>query len=119
VSLDGGLTWQETSEVDNIEIKNLPILHCGRLNPEICYRITSYGNIKELGSDGEWGNVEELIVEEGTMEGYDMIIFEWEEKEIVIIAAGDYGVLRRELPDGKWQLIPVHWAVKSIATLTP
>jgi hypothetical protein len=107
VSMDGGLTWQETTEVKNIELKSLPLLHCGRLNPEICYRLNTTGTLKVLGPDNEWVNVEELVLEDIYLKGEDMILFEWEDSEIVIVAVGKYGILRRELPDGAWQVIPV------------
>ena len=108
-SYDGGLTWQESTEVDHIEIKSLPLEHCGRLNTGICYRLTRSGVLQVLGPEDEW-----KIVEEVNTEGYDMILFNWNEKEYVIVAIGEYGTLRRELPDGEWKVVPVLWAANKI-----
>ena len=105
VSIDGGVTWEEATEVNTIELKSLPITHCGRLNPGICYRLTRIGELLELGPEGEWKKVENV-----DKEGYDMILFDWNDKDYVIVAIGDYGILRRELPDGEWEVIHVLWA---------
>jgi hypothetical protein len=105
VSIDGGVTWEEATEVNNIELKSLPITDCGRLNPEICYRLTRIGELQELGPEDEWVKVEEV-----DKDGYDMILFDWNEEEYVIVAIGIYGIMRRELPDGEWEVIHVLWA---------
>jgi hypothetical protein len=101
-SIDGGVTWQETNDPYTIELKSLPLQHCGRLNPRICYRLTRNGNLQELGPERKWKNVEDV-----STKGYDMILFDWNDKEYVIVAIGEYGILRRELPDGEWKVIPV------------
>lgn len=106
-SLDGGLTWEEAPEVRNIEERSLPIKHCSHLYPEICYQLTKSRKLQELSSDGIWIDVKELEIQINPYETkrikvYDLILFEWEEKEYVIIAIGEYGVRRRQLPDGDW-----------------
>ena len=105
VSMDGGLTWEEAPDVNTIELKSKPVTICGRLNPEICYRLTSMGDLLQLGPDGEWVELEEL-----TRAGKDIILFDWNDREYVILAIGDYGIQRRELPDGEWEVIHVLWA---------
>jgi hypothetical protein len=110
-SLDGGLTWQETTEFIHLELRSLPLELCGRLNPEICYRITVWGILQLLGPELEWENVEEInFTEDENTKCHDMIIFGWNDIEYVIVAIGEHGILRRELPDGEWQVIPVLWA---------
>jgi hypothetical protein len=74
-----------------------------------CYRVTSnhkleisteYATLKD-----KWFTVfdsSDLIVK-----AYDMLIISWEEKEYLIVAIGESGILRRELPDGNWVIIGV------------
>jgi len=114
-SLDGGLTWQETPEFVHLELRSLPLENCGRLNPEICYRISTWGILQVLGPENEWENDEEsnFLIGDNT-KCQDMIIFDWNDIEYVIVAIGEHGILRRELPDGEWQVIPVLWASISI-----
>jgi hypothetical protein len=113
-SLDGGLTWEEAPEVRNVEEKGLPIKHCSHLHPEICYKLTKTGKLQELASDGTWIDVEGLEIktsyETKRVKVYDLILFEWEDKDYVIIAVGEYGIWRRELPDGDWSEISVLYA---------
>jgi hypothetical protein len=110
-SLDGGLTWEEAPEVRNIEERGLPIKHCSHLYPDICYQLTKSGKLQELSNDDTWIDVKELEIkttyETFRIEVYDLILFEWAEKEYVIIAIGEYGIRRRELPDGEWDEISV------------
>jgi hypothetical protein len=111
-SVDGGITWETAPEINNIEEKGLPIKHCSHLNPEICYQLTTSGKLQELSSDGTWIDVKGLEVrinpyDTKKIKVYDLILFEWEEKEYVIIAIGEYGIWRRELPSGKWDEISV------------
>jgi hypothetical protein len=114
-SLDGGITWEEAPEVSNIEERGLPIKHCSHLYPEICYKLTKSGKLQELSSDGTWIDVKGLEIELNPYETkkikvYDLILFEWEEKEYTIIAIGEYGIWRRELPNGDWSEISVLYA---------
>jgi hypothetical protein len=102
ISTDGGLSWEETDTVYNIEQKSLPIKHCGQIYPDICYQITRFGRLKEYTSGNELENVDSV-----STKAFDMIIFSWEQREFVLVAAGEYGIFRRELPSGKWINIPV------------
>jgi len=111
-SLDGGLTWEEAPEVRNIEERGLPIKHCSHLYPEVCYQLTKSRKLQELSNDGTWIDVKGLELkinpyETKKIKVYDLILFEWEEKEYAIIAIGEYGVWRRELPNGSWNEISV------------
>ncbi len=99
-SIDGGLSWKEAPEIWNIQERGLPIKACSHLYlyPNICYKLLKSGDILELSNQG-WVNVEGLK----DVKAYDLILFEWEGKEYVIIAIGEYGIWRRELPDGNWE----------------
>lgn len=111
-SLDGGITWEEAPEVINIAERGLPIKQCSHLYPEICYKLPKSGRLQELASNGTWIDVKGLEIEINPYETkkikvYDLILFEWEEKEYTIIAIGEYGIWRRELPNGDWSEISV------------
>ena len=110
-SLDGGLTWEVAPEISNIEEKGLPFKDCSHLYPNICYKLSRFGGLQELTNDGKWVGVEGLEIKTpyGTksVKVYDFILFEWEEKEYLIIAIGEYGIWRRELPNGNWDEISV------------
>ena len=58
--------------------------------------------MQELTAEDKWVDVEDIKTK-----GYDLILFEWNDKEYVIVAVGKYGILRQELPDGKWESIQV------------
>jgi hypothetical protein len=114
-SLDGGITWEEAPEISNIEERGLPIKHCSHLYPEICYKLTKSGKLQELSSNGAWIDVKGLEIkinpyETKKIKVYDLILFEWEEKEYAIIAIGEYGIWRQELPNGDWSEISVLYA---------
>jgi hypothetical protein len=102
-SLDGGATWESANEIENIEQRGLPIRFCSRINSDICYQVSAAGVLEELESDGTWVKVDGLVYKNA----YDLIHFDWEEKEFVIVAVGEYGILRRELPNGQWTRIAV------------
>lgn len=103
-SNDGGMTWEE-SDIETVEMKSLPIIHCSHLMPEICFRVTRSGKLEESKDRGDsWTFI--------TAATYDLILFEWEGKEYVIVARGEYGIWRRELPDGEWAKISVLYADK-------
>lgn len=107
-SLDFGVTWELDNQQSNIEEKGLPIKLCGHLNPEICYQVTNNEHLQELINHETWGNVKQF---ENT-QVYDLILFEQDSKEIVIVANGEYGIWRRELPNGEWAKISVLHANK-------
>ena len=110
-SMDAGQTWEVAAQEGNIEEKGLPIKHCSHLNPEICYRLTRFGQLQELKISKEqesWVNVSGLE----PARAYDLILFEWNDKEYVIVAVGEHGVWRRELPNGSWDEISVMGADK-------
>lgn len=102
-SLDFGATWELDNQKSNIEEKGLPIKLCGHLNPEICYQVTRSGYLQELINNETWVNVKQL---ENTPV-YDLILFEDDGKEIIIVANGEYGIWRLELPNGEWNKISV------------
>lgn len=103
ISLDAGKTW-ELADIYNVAEKSLPVRHCSYLNRDHCVRITKSHQLEETGDNGKnWAKIEL---------GYifipnDLILFEWEGKEYIIVAIGEQGILRRELPDGEWEKIPV------------
>lgn len=106
-SLDGGLTWErdfgnERLPVDNV--KSYPVEVCHRLHEfgPTCYRVTSDHQFEY--KNASWMKVfrEDIVVK-----AYDVVIIEWEGKQYMIVAIGKGGVLRRELPNGNWEIIPV------------
>ena len=102
-SIDGGLTWDQSYEVQSVEEKSRPIKQCGYINQSICYRVTVFKDLLEsIDNGGTW-----TTVYLGRTISNDMVIFDWEGKEVVLVALGKEGVMRRELPDGKWEKIPV------------
>ena len=114
ISMDWGLTWEDTDAIYNIEQKSLPIKHCGQINHQICYQITSFGRLKEVTPENELVTVESVKTR-----AFDMVIFNWDDNEVVIVAVGEYGIFRRELPNGKWINIPVLSADTPISTSYP
>lgn len=99
ISNDGGLSWQEAN-IESIELNGLPILHCSHLHPELCFRVEKKGVFEESSNRGNsWAQV--------ATAARDLILFEWEGREYVIVALGERGLLRKELPDKDWQIIPV------------
>lgn len=102
ISKDFGKTWELARE-SNIEEKGLPLKLCGHLNPEICYQVTKNQHLQQLVNNETWIDVNQL----GNTQVYDLILFEEDGKEIVIAANGEYGIWRRELPNGEWTKISV------------
>jgi hypothetical protein len=102
ISMDGGKTWNLTYDVQNIEEKSRPIKQCGHINNNICYRITKQRRLQESVDNGEtWTEV----TFGHTTYSNDMVFFDLEGKEIIIVAINEEGIMRRELPDGKWEKI--------------
>lgn len=104
-SIDGGLSWEDAPEIWNIQERGLPIKVCSHLYPNICYKLLKSGDALELSNQG-WIDIEGLR----DVKAYDLILFEWEGKEYVLIAIGEYGIWRRELPSGNWDEISVLYA---------
>jgi hypothetical protein len=102
-SLDFGATWELDNMQSNIEEKGLPIKLCGHLNPETCYQVDKNEHLQELVNNETWVNVQQLE----TTPVYDLILFEDDGTEIVIVANGEYGIWRRELPNGDWAKISI------------
>jgi hypothetical protein len=42
-----------------------------------------------------------------TVKAYDLIIIPYDGKQVILVAVGEAGILRRELPNGNWELIRV------------
>ena len=99
MSNDGGLTWEE-EYIEGVEMNGLPIIHCSNLTSDLCFRVTKGGRLEESKDRGNtWTTI--------SAGARDLILFEWESKEYVIVAKGEWGILRRELPNEDWQAIPV------------
>jgi len=99
VSNDGGSTWQEAN-IESVEMKSLPIIHCSHLDPNNCFQVTKRGSLEQSKDKGStWTAI--------TASTHDLILFEWDGKEYVIVAIGERGVFRQELPDGEWIKISV------------
>ncbi len=107
-SSDGGLTWEGDFDNDSLpenREKIYPVQVCHNLNQfgQTCYRVTSNHQFEFLNTS--WMKVfpsDSLLVK-----AHDVIIFEWEGKQYMLVAIGEGGVLRRELPDGIWEIVPV------------
>ncbi|MFZ5857731.1 MAG: hypothetical protein ACOYZ6_12940 [Chloroflexota bacterium] len=115
VSDDGGLTWEYFfDETDNFtESKQYPISECYTYFEPIrgitCYRVTSNGklqvNYQIPDKKDDWFSVfdsADLVVK-----AYDMLISSGDGKDYLIVAVGESGILRRELPRGDWVIIRV------------
>jgi hypothetical protein len=107
-SFDGGLTWERDPSREILpedKEKIFPVEVCHNLHRygRTCYRVTSNHQLEFLNTS--WMDV---FPSNGlTVKAYDIIIYTWEEKQYMLIAIGEAGVLRRELPDGNWEIIPV------------
>jgi hypothetical protein len=114
-SEDGGLTWVHSFEETDISTKSktYPIADCYTyfepMRATTCYRVTSnnqlQANYQLPGIKDDWFSVfdsADLVVK-----AYDMLIISWEGKDYLIVAAGESGILRRELPYGNWEIIRV------------
>ena len=102
-SLDGGLTWK-LGDGNNVAEKSLPVKYCSHQDQVYCVRLTKSHQLEETFDNGEnWSKVElgYIFIPD------DLILFEWEGKEYIIVAIGEQGILRRELPGGDWEKIPV------------
>jgi hypothetical protein len=104
ISLDGGLNWDKDFDRLNIDEKSRPIKQCGHIYPDICYQVTFFRDFMESLDNGETWSPTSFG---RNLNSYDMEIFDWDGKEVVIVANGELGIMRRELPDGKWEKIPV------------
>ncbi|MEW6028058.1 MAG: hypothetical protein ACOYZ8_14945 [Chloroflexota bacterium] len=107
ISSDGGLTWERDHNDERLPVgdtKSYPIEVCHRLHEfgPTCYRVTSDHQFEYYNTS--WMKVfrDDIVVR-----AYDVIIFEWEGKQYMLVAIGEGGVLRRELPDGNWEIVPV------------
>jgi hypothetical protein len=107
-SSDGGLTWERDFDREKLpkdEEKVFPIEVCHNLHQfgKTCYRVTSNREFEFLNTS--WMKV---FPSNGlSIKAYDILIYTWEGKEYMLVAIGEAGVLRRELPDGNWEIIPV------------
>jgi hypothetical protein len=98
ISMDGGLTWEEAIDRSNVEEKSLPITHCSHMYEKICYRLNRNGRLQLFNGDNEWV----IVTGFENIKVYDLILFEWDGEEYVMVAAGEYGVIRQKLPTGSW-----------------
>ena len=108
-SLDGGLTWERDFEKDslpNLHEKRYPIQACNSRSETLnhnCYRVTSNHQLEQYGNKS-WVRV---FPSDLSVRAYDIIIFTRENNNYMLVAIGEAGVLRRDLPQGNWEIIPV------------
>lgn len=103
ISLDGGVTWED-GDINNIAERNLPIRICSHKRPEYCVRLTK---THQLEQSFDYCETWKKIQLDYFFIPNDLIFFDWEGKEYIIVAISEQGILRRELPDGEWEKIPV------------
>jgi hypothetical protein len=108
-SLDGGLTWEEDFERDslpNLHEKKYPVQICNSQSETLnhhCYRVTSNHQLERYWNES-WVKVFSTDV---SVRAYDIIVFTREESNYMLVAIGEAGVMRRDLPDGNWEIIRV------------
>jgi hypothetical protein len=110
-SKDGGLSWNHYGSVLNniitsINEKTLPVQVCSESNYELCYKVTDEHYLFESKDKGETWEIVSAKKYRFTY-AYDVIIFTLNGHEYVLVAIGESGVLRRELPSGNWRKISV------------
>jgi hypothetical protein len=109
-SLDGGATWEYGTINKTLE-KRLPVQYCSHQKTDYCIRVTNSRELMESFDNGaHWRRlpIRYIIIPK------DLILFEWEGKEYVIVAIGEQGILRRELPDGEWNQVVVRGAGENL-----
>ncbi|MBV6451456.1 MAG: hypothetical protein MHPDNHAH_02194 [Anaerolineales bacterium] len=120
-SKDGGKSWERVYDSDfelPSEYASLPIVECATNYPNECYRING-DEIVEHSKDGgttweiswELPADREIFFERANPDmdlgPYDMLIVQRGNQEYVLVAVGEEGILRKELPDGEWERIKV------------
>ncbi len=109
-SFDGGLTWErDFDSLPSIHEKQYPIQVCNSRSEKLnhnCYRVTSTHQLERFWNES-WVKV---FPSDLSVKAYDIIIFTVEGNNYMLIAIGETGVLRRDLPDGNWEIIPVIYA---------
>ncbi len=115
ISKDGGLTWEHSFEDTNISAESIkyPISQCYTYfepyRGTTCYRVTSTRklqiNYQVIDIKDDWFSVFDF--NDIVVKANDMLIFSWEGKDFLIVAIGESGILRRELPNGNWEIIGV------------
>lgn len=120
-SEDGGKNWTRSdgySDKFPNEYVALPKVECWTDNESECYRIDGNKIVEISKNRGEtWDVSWELPTDRITylnrvnpdidLGPYDLIIIPWEGRDYVLVAMGDEGILRKELPDGAWERIRV------------
>lgn len=112
-SLDGGITWEFDIEKENLHQlgeKSYPVKHClsnlSEFGSRICYRVTNNYQLEvSYDSEEHWYDV--FYSKDISVKARDLLIITLEEKEYLLVAIGESGILRRELPDGNWEIIDV------------
>jgi hypothetical protein len=112
-SLDGGITWEFDNEKENLQElgeKNYPTKQClselSEFDSRICYRVTNNYQL-EVSYDNEEHWYEVFYSQDISIKARDLLIITLEEKEYLLVAIGESGILRRELLDGNWEIIEV------------
>lgn len=113
VSKDGGLTWEldyKDEHMQDIDPKTYPVEDCFLGDSlRICYRVTGKHQL-EIANDSYGGEINWQEVFDSNdlkVKARDLLIISWEGKEYLIVAIGEAGILRRELPYGNWENIKV------------
>ena len=112
-SIDGGSTWEldyEKESLPELGEKIYPIIQCinkkSSIGSRICYRVTNSHQL-EISNDNQENWYKVFYSDDLTVRARDILIIIWDEKEYLLVAVGENGILRRELPDGNWEIINV------------
>jgi hypothetical protein len=110
-SMDGGLTWEADFEHENLEQlgdKIFPILKCpsrrSEPGPKECYRVTADRKL-EIRYSNTWYEV--FSTGDISIRARDLQIIPHGDREILLVAIGQGGILRKEFPEGNWEIIEV------------
>jgi hypothetical protein len=108
-SLDGGLTWEKDYEKDGLpgfHEKQYPIQVCNsrvKTLTQNCYRVTNNHQLERYRNES-WVKV---FPSDVSIKAYDIILFNLDNINYMLVAIGEAGVIRRALPDGNWEIISV------------
>ena len=125
-STDNGRTWMALYSLPNLERaekafneRQAQVEVCDPIMLGTCYKIEGKDQVLISNDDGtSWQVAWEILPDRreyvtrisGNMETHDLMIVEYHDSRYLFVAAGRYGVLRKQLPDGEWTPLAVEEA---------